>query len=317
MGAAVLLSLAFVVSLTGFRRPPGWVGVTQRLSFASDVPRPTFEEASVDEQGWPIDTTPAGRDELLQHADALRRHVSGQLSSQWHHSPRSERGSFIRESWCRPAVGSTSCLDSFDSATRRTAREWYQLDLVRADAPSRQLAGYVFSARSFAAIEGAPSNQLKLARGGGRVVRPGLLVEHTRQSSPEESIRFGTSYEIRAGGLHCVMYVPGYRPQSVNADRATFEELARLVESPTSLRDTVSTRLNTLLERAESALISDIEHDDICTVELDASQDREALREVLHQTIDRRLEVVSENAAAIHEWLSSAVPTEEIGTSLH
>lgn len=214
-------------------------------------------------------------------------------------------------------AGSDGCLSRSDDENHRLAPEMYQLDLVRDDAPSRQLVGYVLTARSTSGLNGDVDHQLKLARGGGRVIRPGLFVEHTRPNAPEGTIHFGTSYELRVGPLHCVMYVPGYRPQTAGADQATIEELLRLVESPTSLRDTVSTRLNTLLERAETALTSGEMQDDICSFESGAQENSEALRQEIHQIIERRLDVISENSASIHEWLSTTIPVENIDGNLH
>lgn len=305
-GAAFLLAIAFVVSLTGFRRPPGWVGVTQQLSFATDLPRPGFEEAELDDEGWPIERVEPDRDRLFQEVNALRDNLSTRVTSVWlHESPRSS-GSFVRERWCRPEAGSTECFDPDRGPDEGDHGESFHVDLVMEDSPSRRVIGYVFVAQSVSGLVSERVQRLRYAQGGGRVIRPGLDVELT---DGRDGLRFGTTYELRAGPLTCVMGIPGYVPQSSTADRATSDELQRLLASPTSLHDTVSSRLMMLLEFAEATLSMDETANRVCSLDLgDTSTDREALRQEIHQTIEGRLDVLSRNSASIHQWLSASPP---------
>jgi hypothetical protein len=295
------------VALTGFRRQSGWVGVAQRISFASEhvdlVPDDTSEnEASS------ADPVILDRLALQRELDAIDAHVRQRLEPGWVVLQPATHGGFVRSRWCGPPLSEAECSASVVGADAEPEGDWIELDLVRDPAAPDQVIGYVYRA-------GARSGELALtlsyARGGGQVVRPGFSMEITRRDAggSEVVLPLGTTTELRAGPLRCVVNAPGLPAHDGAArDVAIQAELERLLESPSSLRDSVDAQLVELLEQAEAALDAEAPGATRCSWQGPAPADRAPLLEEARRIIDARRSIVDVRANEIHSLIEHALP---------
>lgn len=305
--AVLFVAAALVASLSGFRRPPGWVGATQRIVFAPDRAAAAQEAAGENEAST---AAPVILDAptLERELAAIEAHVQQHLQPDWARLAPSAHGSYVRSRWCGPPLGADVCsLPALDVETARQG-EWIQLDLVRDPSARDPIIGYVYRTGVRA---GELALTLSLARGGGTVVRPGFSIEVARagDDGAGEVLQLGPAAELRAGSLRCVVNAPGLPAHDgVARDAAIMTELGRLVESPSSLRDTVDARLVELLERAEAALDPASARASRCSFQGPVPADRTALLEEVRRTVDARQAFVDAHADEIHDALDRALP---------
>jgi hypothetical protein len=310
-GAVLLLAVAFVASLSGFRRPPGWVGVAQRIAFAPDHRNVVHEETSENEAST-ADPVILDGATLERELAAIDAHVRQRLQPDWAHLAPSANGSYIRSRWCAPQVGVDACSSPALGDDAALEGEWIQLDLVRDPSLADTILGYVYRT---GVRSGELALTLSMARGGGDVVRPGFSLDIVRADDEGEALQLGTATELRVGPLRCVVNAPGL-PAHDGAARqeAIRAELERLLESPSSLRDTVDARLVELLEQAEAALDPAGAGASRCSLQEPVPADRTALLEEARRVVDARQAFVDAHADEIHDALDRALPAGALGS---
>jgi hypothetical protein len=311
-GAVLLLAGLFIASLSGFRRPPGWVGVAQRIVFAPDQTGVGEEEASENEASA-ADPVILDEPTLRRELAAIDAHVQQRLQPDWVRIEPSTHGSYVRSRWCGPTLGFDACSPSALGVDAAAEGEWIQLDLVRDQTPTSPIIGYVYRAGMRA---GDLALTLSFARGGGTVVRPGFSIEVARadDEGAGEVLQIGIATELRAGPLRCVVNAPGLPAHDGAArDAAIRAELERLLESPSSLRDTVDARLVELLERAEAALDTAGTGPSRCSLQEPLPDDRAALLEEARRSFDARQAFIDGHASEIHDALGRALPPGVLG----
>jgi hypothetical protein len=249
----------------------------------------------------------------------LRRHHIERMVG-WTRVAPAQAGEVVRERWCGPHVDERACASRSVVDSRVPGTEWFEIGAFRRTEHSPDLMGLFVSAGEIPMHQGW-GIVLDYATDGHDVAQRGLRVVYVRTDEQAPAFAIGTRTEIQLGHEPCVAWAPGLPALTRDArSRAVETELARLVESPMSLRNTVWSRLDALEHEGEIRIA---EHsirqcsslpgegragDGECVlVELTPEEEARA-RESLRGEITRRRDVVDANMDVFHALLAELLP---------
>lgn len=191
-------------------------------------------------------TDESERDRLL----AIRSNL-GQWAQQWHKGPLYRTERFIVERWCGPRVRSEACRSGRIQRDRGPGTQWIELAAGLDPERDPNLSGIKLVAFSHP-IRSPWVVELRYCRGDGDPLGSDFAASFipARESEARERLDLGIRYRVELGGTDVEIWAPGLPSKSPDlTTRAVEAEVARLLESPFSLRETVRARLGQLRQK--------------------------------------------------------------------
>lgn len=160
-------------------------------------------------------------------------------AGEWRHYPLRKIGNFVREDWCRGQHDRNCAGGSFRSDR---GDEWSAVYTLYYDKDWPQVFGLGVSAGRLPR-DGEWGVSFSYTANGARIIGEGVAISFHRFAGEEVVWRvdLGNSYVYEVEEARIEVRAPGTQD----------EELARLIASPDSLRDTAVTRLDALLAETE------------------------------------------------------------------
>lgn len=294
-GAVIVVTFSFIVFRPGCRRPPPRLQVPPPSERVTTVLNP---DLSVLDSLEPTEPTPRltlsfATQRMETRYQSLRSHILRRFEPGWNHVDLTYLDSFSIERWCSQEIELSRCSELDKSSEENHSRDWFEIALIHQQDSGDLIDGVVYHGNM--TFHDGWSVRVSLSQGS-----PSLFsarFSRTNLQGHERSIQLGLLYEISIGDLVFQTYSPGFPTNDEQrAERLAREELSLLLSSPTSLRQTVNERLNTLLYQGNE------------TIRGGSYENQDDLLEALHHQVDERRSIINENYESIHNHLTHLTP---------